>query len=257
MQDFLFLLIILSFMKLLSHILSPIFLVVFFLFLVIFHPLQWIALNLFSRKTHQKVVNVLNWFLVKSLLVLGVRVKVENPHKLPENTTLLFVANHQSMFDISPIIWYFRKHTPKFVSKKELAKGIPSISFNLKHGGAALIDRKDRRQALTEMANFAQRIKANTWSATIFPEGTRARDGKPKKFAINGIKMLIKYNPDTYIVPLTINNSWKIFKYGKYPLGVGSPLTIKTHEPIKVDSLPFEALIDQVEHTITADIHNH
>jgi len=241
-------------MKLISYLLSPIFALVFLLLLVIFQPIQWIALKLFGSNGHQSIVNIMNWFLNKSLLILGVRVKVENKHKLPEGETLLFISNHQSMFDIPPIIWHFRKQVPKFVSKKELGKGIPSISFNLRHGGAALIDRKDRKQSLTEMINFAKRIKANKWSAVIFPEGTRARDGKPKKFATNGIKMLLKYNPEALIVPLTINNSWKIFKYGKFPLGIGSPLTIKTHEPIKADSLPFEELIEKLQSTISASV---
>jgi len=241
-------------MKLLSYILSPIFIVVFFLILVIFQPIQWLGLKLNGGKGHQFVVNLLNWTINKSLLILGVNIKVENNQNLPEGETLLFISNHQSMFDIPPIIWYFRKYWPKFVSKKELGKGIPSISFNLRHGGAALIDRKDRKQALTEMISFAKRINENKWSAVIFPEGTRARDGKPKKFATNGIKMLIKYNPDALIVPLTINNSWKIFKSGKFPLGIGSPLTIKTHEPIKADSLPFEELIEKIETTVKSAV---
>ncbi|CAL2081754.1 lysophospholipid acyltransferase family protein [Tenacibaculum sp. 190524A02b] len=241
-------------MKLISYLLSPIFALVFFLMLLLFHPLQWLGLKLFGAKGHQKVVDIMNWFLIKSLLVLGVNVQVKNEHQLPENTTLLFVSNHQSMFDIPPIIWHFRKHWPKFVSKKELGKGIPSISFNLRHGGAALIDRKDGKQALGELATFAKRIKENTWSAVIFPEGTRSRTGKPKSFAPNGLKMLVKYNPEAYVVPLTINNSWKVFKYGKFPLGVGSPIKITTHKPIKVDSMPFNELLATVEETVKSGI---
>ncbi|WP_299155980.1 lysophospholipid acyltransferase family protein [uncultured Tenacibaculum sp.] len=241
-------------MKFLSYILSSIFGLVFFSLLLIFHPLQWIGLKLFGQNGHQNVVDVMNWFLIKSLLILGIRVKVENNQDLPENTTLIFVANHQSTFDIPPIIWYFRKHYPKFVSKKELGKGIPSISFNLRHGGAALIDRKDSRQALTELGNFSKKINKNKWSAAIFPEGTRSRTGKPKSFSINGLKMITKYNPEAYIVPLTINNSWKVFKYGKFPLGLGSPIKIKTHKPIKIDSLPFNELMTNVETTIKESI---
>jgi len=243
-------------MKLISYVLSPIFALVYFLLLIIFHPIQWIGLKLSGKKGHQQVVEIMNWFLIQSLLILGIRVKVTGHKYLPEEATLLFVANHQSMFDISPIIWYFKKHTPKFVSKKELAKGIPSISFNLRNGGAALINRSDRRQALTEMANFGKRVKENKWSAVIFPEGTRARDGKPKPFATNGIKILMKQNPEAYIVPLTINNSWKVFKYGKFPLGIGSPITVKTHKPIKANSLPFGELIEKLEVTIASSIIN-
>lgn len=240
--------------KIISYLLSPIFALVFFLLLLLFHPLQWIGLKVFGRNGHQAVVDVMNWFLVKSLLILGTTVKVKNTYTLPENTTLIFVANHQSLFDIPPIIWYFRKHWPKFVSKKELGKGIPSVSFNLRHGGAALIDRKDGKQALAELAKFAKRIHENKWSAVIFPEGTRSRNGKPKNFAPNGLKMLLKYNPEAYIVPLSINNSWKVFKYGKYPLGIGSPITITTHEPIKANNFAFDELLEKVETTVKSAV---
>lgn len=238
-------------MKLLSYILSPIFGISFFVILLIFHPLQWISLNLFGYTAFQKIVDLMNFCLVKNLLFLGIRVKVNNPHKLPENTSLVFVSNHQSLFDISPISWYFRKHSPKFVSKKELGKGIPSVSYNLRQGGAALIDRNNGKQAIVELAKFAKNINKKKWSAAIFPEGTRSKDGQPKEFAVNGLKMLIKYNPDGLIVPLTVNNSWKVFKYGKFPFGIGSPITITTHQPIAINSLPFNELVDLVEERIT------
>ena len=241
-------------MKILSYLLSSIFAVVFFSLLLIFHPLQWIGLHLFGYKGHKFVVDYMNWVLSKSLLIVGIPIIVENKHKLPKNTTLIFVSNHQSMFDISPIIWAFRKHHPKFVSKIELSKGIPSISFNLRHGGAALIDRKDGKQAIATLGKFAKTINKKNWSAVIFPEGTRSRNGKPKPFAPNGLKMIAKYNSEGFIVPLTINNSWKTFKYGKFPVGLFSPIKIETHQPIPINSMPFDKLLKQVETTITNPI---
>jgi 1-acyl-sn-glycerol-3-phosphate acyltransferase len=55
-------------------------------------------------------------------------------------------------------------------------------------------------------------------------------------------------------VPLTINNSWKVFKYGKFPLGLGTPITITTHQPIKINSLPFEELLEKTETVIKEHI---
>ena len=193
----------------------------------------------------------MNFCLVKNLLFLGIRVKVINQHNLPENTTLIFVSNHQSLFDISPVSWYFRKYNPKFVSKKELGRGIPSVSYNLRNGGAVLIDRSNGKQAIVELSKFAKRINENKWSGAIFPEGTRSKNGQPKEFATNGLKILTKYNPEGFIVPLTVNNSWKVFKYGKFPFGIGSPITITTHQPIAINSLPFSELIELVEEEIT------
>ena len=242
-------------MKVLSHILSPIFIATFLLLLVIFHPLQWIGLNLFGYKGHKKVIDVLNFCLVKSLLILGVTVRLKNSMDLPKDASLIFVSNHQSTFDIPPFGLFYRKHHPKFVAKIELGKGIPSVSYNLRHGGAALINRKDAKQALTTLGNFSKNINKKKWGAIIFPEGTRSRNGKPKKFSTNGLKMITKYNPEGYIVPVTINNSWKVFKYGKYPLGIGSPITLTTHKPIKINSMPFEELMATTESTIISHIH--
>ena len=241
-------------MKVLSYILSPIFVLTFTLLLIIFHPFQWLSFTLFGVKGHSKVVNALNYTLVKSMLLIGVTVRLINKHKIPENTPIVFVSNHQSISDIPPIGWYFRKYNPKFVSKIELGKGVPSVSFNLKNGGAALIDRKDSKQSISELINFSKRINKNKWSAVIFPEGTRSRDGVPKNFAKNGLKVIAKFNKEGYIVPLTINNSWKIFKYGKFPLGIGNPITITTHQPIKIDSLPIDELLEKTESVIKEHI---
>ena len=241
-------------MKILSYILSPVFAFVFFLILIVFHPLQWIGLKIFGYKGHKFIVDIMNLVLTRSLLILGVPVKRINKQEIPKNKTIVFVSNHQSLFDISPISWYFRKHHAKFVSKKELGKGIPSVSFNLRHGGAALIDRKDGKSALLELGNFAKRINKNTWSAVIFPEGTRSRDGRLKSFSTNGIKMILKRNPEALIVPLSINNSWKVFKYGKFPLGLFSPITIYTHEPIDCKSMDIKELLELIEEKIKSKI---
>lgn len=192
----------------------------------------------------------LNWFLVKSLLILGNTVSFKKHFAIPENTSIIFVANHQSMFDIPPMIWHLRKYHPKFVSKIELGKGIPSVSFNLRHGGAALINRKDPKQALNELEAFGKRIHDNQWSAAIFPEGTRSRTGEPKKFSVNGLKMMIKYNPEAYIVPISINNSWKVYKYGKFPLGMFNAINIETFEPIALKDADVEKVLIQTEKVI-------
>ena len=73
----------------------------------------------------------------------------------------------------APISCYLKKHHPKFVSKIELGKGIPSVSYNLRHGGSVLIDRKDPRQSLTAIKDFGKYIEENNYAAVIFPEGTQ------------------------------------------------------------------------------------
>jgi len=157
------------------------------------------------------------------------------------------------MNDIPPIIWYMRSHHPKFVSKIELGKGIPSVSFNLRHGGSALIDRKDSKQALVAIAKLGKYIEKHNRSAVIFPEGTRSRTGKPKKFQTTGLKVLMKQAPSALIVPISINNSWKMLRYGKFPYGIGSHLIFRVHPPMVNTGDP-EILIAKAEEQITNDI---
>ncbi|GGG30959.1 1-acyl-sn-glycerol-3-phosphate acyltransferase [Christiangramia forsetii] len=221
---------------------------------MIFHPIQWLCLKLGGYEAHKKSVDIFNFMLMKCLNILGTTFSVENEHDIPVNKTCIFVANHQGMYDIPPIIWYFRKHHPKFVSKKELGRGIPSISFNLRHGGSVLIDRNNRRESLIKMGNFGDYLKETKRSAVIFPEGTRSRTGAAKEFRKNGMMMLFKKMPEAVVVPITINNSWKLFKHGNFPIDLGVNVNLKTHEPIKIGSEDPEALAAKVERIITADI---
>jgi len=171
-------------------------------------------------------------------------------YPLPLDAPLIVVSNHQSLYDIPPFFWYMRAHHPKFVSKIELGKGIPSVSYNLRHGGSALINRKDPKQALSTLLNFGYYLEKNNYAGVIFPEGTRSRNGVPKRFSSNGLKMLVKAAPSAYVVPVTINNSWKLLKHGNFPLELGVHLTFDVHEPIKASELEFDVLFEKVEEKI-------
>lgn len=240
--------------KFFSVILSVLFYPAFFGSLVVFHAIQLVCRNLFGKKAHKKSVDLLNFFLLRSINLVGNTTKFTCQHEIPKNKPLLIVANHQSMFDISMIVWYMRKTSPHFISKIELGKGIPSISYNLRHGGSVLIDRKDKRQSLPALMAFGKRLQKNNETGVIFPEGTRSRDGKPKEFSISGLKILTRNMPDGYIIPVTLNNSWKLMRYGNFPIGGFSNVTLDVHKPIKIDSCPFEELINKTESQIKAAI---
>ncbi len=240
-------------MKILSYPITLVFFVFFGLTLAIFHPLQWLCLNAFGYDAHKRSVSILNWFLMRCTNILGTRYRFNNPHEIPKNRPLIIVTNHQSMYDIPPIIYHMRKHHPKFVAKKELGKGIPSVSYNLRHGGSALIDRKDGKQAISAIGKLGSYIEKHQRSAVIFPEGTRSRTGKPKPFKPMGLKMLMRKAPSALIVPITINNSWKLLRFGQFPMGLGAKVTFEVHPPVE-NSKDTDTLIAQIEHTITQAI---
>jgi len=237
--------------KFFAALLSILFYPLFFGCLLIFHVIQVVCLQVFGKKSHQISVNFLNFFLIKCLNVMGNRTSYTNKHQIPKGKPLLFVSNHQSMFDVPMIIWYMRKYNPKFISKIELGKGIPSISYNLRHGGAILIDRKNRRQSLPALINFGKKLQTNNGTGVLFPEGTRSKDGTPKMFMDGGFKILVKAMPDGFIVPLTLNNSWKLLQWGYFPVGAFNKVTLEVHQPIAIASCEVNELLKKVERQIT------
>ncbi len=241
--------------KLLAYPLTVIYFILFGLTLVIFHPIQWLCLNVFGYKAHKISVDWLQFFIMRCLNVLGTRFSFSNPYQISSNQPVIIVANHQSMYDIPPLIWYMRKHHVKFISKKELGKGIPSVSFNLRHGGSALIDRKNPKQAIKAIEDFSHYIETTKRAAVIFPEGTRSRTGTPKPFQRKGLLTLFEHIPSATIVPVTINNSWKTLRYGKFPMGLGAHIKFTVHQPLKLsENKDHIVLIKNIEHTITSSI---
>jgi 1-acyl-sn-glycerol-3-phosphate acyltransferase len=215
-----------------------------------------VCLRVFGLNSHKKSVDFLNYFIIKCLLLLGIRVVFNNKHKLPLNRPLIIASNHQSTYDIPPLIWYFRKHFPKFIAKKELGKGFPSISYNLRHGGAVLIDRKDPIAAVSALEGFCDNIKKNRWSVVIFPEGTRSRNGQPKSFQRGGLRTLLRKIPDALLVPVTINHSWKLAQWNYFPIPLGICIDLLVHSPIDPQHNETEKVIDKLEQTIKSRIKN-
>jgi len=242
--------------KLISYPISVVYYFCFISCLIVFHPIQWICFNIFGYKAHKKSVDYLNFCLEKCTILLGTWFQFRNIEYIPKNVPIIFVANHQSLYDIIGIIWHLRRFHAKFVSKKELGSGIPSVSFNLRHGGSVLIDRKDPKQSITVIKGLGEYIEKHKRSAVIFPEGTRSKDGNPKRFSENGIKMLCKYAPSAVVVPISINNSWKMVKFGAFPMGLGNRVEFIIHEPITVKDYPFPELMEKIEKAVVQSIRN-
>lgn len=231
----------------LSYILSVLFYLAFFILLVLFHPVQVICYNLFGSTSHKKSVDVLNFCLMRLVGILGVRITYETDIELPTDRPLIVVSNHQGTYDIPPIVWIFRKHFPKFISKIELGKNIPSVSYNLRKSGAALIDRKNRNQALPEIQRLGKLIADNNYTACIFPEGTRSKTGKMRRFKSGGIDALLKAAPNALIVPFVVDGNYPLETKGMFPLNIGQHVKYSILNPIEPKGKSAEEITQEAE----------
>ena len=240
--------------KILSYITTPLFYFLFLLALVIFHPIQVICKTLFGYHAHKVSVDILNYILMRLVWVIGFRIKFSNKANLPTNRPIIVVSNHQGTYDIPPIVWMFRKHHPKFISKIELAKGFPSISYNLRHSGAALIKRKNRSQALGEIRKLGKLIAENNYCACIFAEGTRSKTGKLRQFKSGGLATLLEEAPNSLIVPFIVDGNYKIEHKGRFPLSFGEKGNYSILEPIEPKGYTPNELCSMIENLIRIEL---
>jgi 1-acyl-sn-glycerol-3-phosphate acyltransferase len=233
-----------------DYILSPLYLLHFCLTLLVFHPLQVLAFRLGGREGLRPVVDWMNASLSYGLWLIGSRVRFRFAADLPTNRPLIFVANHQSLFDIPPMAWWLRRYRPLFVSKKELARGTPGVSYNLRHSGAALIDRKDPRQAMVELGRLGTLLKTCENSVIIFPEGTRSHDNVPKPFAGGGLAILLKKAPNALVVPVAIRNTGRFNPQGLFPLRAFTAMSWTILAPIDPTGLSADVVAAQAREAI-------
>jgi 1-acyl-sn-glycerol-3-phosphate acyltransferase len=226
-------------------VVTPFFLLAFGGTLLVFDPLQRVA-RLFGQRPQEYVAGALQAALVWVFHLAGTRLLVErDPGVLPWKPYLV-IANHQSMFDIPIFGALLFSNFPKYVSKRELANWIPSISYNLRRGGNALIDRDDRAGATRAIRELGAQVRARGVSAVIYPEGTRARQGKLGRFRPAGALALLDEAPDIPIVVVTIDESWRLLQSNLLPI----PFGVRVHVSI---GAPIERRADEDRAALLAD----
>ena len=129
-------------------------------------------------------------------------------------------------------------------------KGINYSKVDEKLEVVGLIDRKDSKQAVSELIKLGRRMKENNWSTVIFAEGTRAKDGRLKPFQVGGIATLLKVVPNALLVPIAIENSWQIVRFGMFPLTVGNPIKWTVLKPIDKTNKNAEEIVLLAENAI-------
>lgn len=222
--------------------------------LVFFDILQRCAV-LFGNRAHERVIDALNAVLVLILKIVRVRVRVRYSEPISGELPIIVMANHQSLYDIPILHSIFRHYRPKFVAKRELARWIPSVSFNLRHGGGIIIDRRNPRQSIAALKSFSQTMVAEGVSLVIFPEGTRSRDGKTREFHSSGVETVLRHVSKAQIIPVSIKGSNLLYPYRLGPVRCGVRVAVRVHKPILWDGTekPGE-LLRRVSQAIANDV---
>ena len=175
-----------------------------------------------------KAHKIANLWARMLLWLTGIRVDVIGRENVLMNRPQIFMANHQSDFDILIVL----AHIPgqfRWIAKKELFK-IPIFGRAMKSAGYIEIDRQNHERAMKSLEEAAQKIREGK-SVVTFPEGTRSKDGTIKPFKQGLFHLAIQAGVP--IVPISIIVAHKIMpkrtltvKPGRITMIIGRPVDV-------------------------------
>lgn len=169
------------------------------------------------------------------LRAAGVTVEVEGAEYLPRDRAQVIVANHESWLDV----WALSAELPvdyRFVAKKELA-GIPIFGRAWRTCGHVSVDRSDRASAIQSLEAAMHRLRDETLSIILFPEGTRSADGRLLPFKKGAF--VIALQAGVPIVPVAVLGGHELMPKGSFRVRPGR-MRIRIGAPIPVDGMAFE-----------------
>lgn len=182
-----------------------------------------------SVSVHKEVVR---W--ARSLVKLtGSKIEVIGEENIPDEGPIVFVANHQSNFDIPLLLGYIKR--PKgFIAKKETEK-MPIVGGWMRFLKCIFMDRTSPRAALKSIKEGISIVK-DGYALVIFPEGTRSLDGKLNEFKAGSFKLATK--AEAKIIPITIDGSIDIMRKGSSKI---KPAHVKLIVSEPVSSTKYES----------------
>jgi 1-acyl-sn-glycerol-3-phosphate acyltransferase len=189
-----------------------------------------ITSSFFDRRGHfaHRCARAWSWLI---LATTGVDVTVQGLDRIERGKTYVFVANHQSIYDIPSLFWSIPFQL-RIIAKESLGS-FPMLGPHLKRTGHMLVDRS--KPDRSGIFGWASRLTANGLSLIVFPEGTRSRTGAMGKF--KGGSIMLAMQAGLPIVPISVIGSRHVMKKGELTTRPGHVALI-VHEPIETAANP-------------------
>ena len=185
--------------------------------------------SLLDRRGHfaHACARLWSWLI---LATTGVSVDVRGLERLEAGRTYIFVANHQSIYDI-PVVFASLPYQLRIIAKESLG-AFPFLGWHLRRTGHLLVDRRH-----PDRAGILKRWKAlvgQGLSLIIFPEGTRSENGRVGIFKAGSFLLAIEAGLP--IVPLSVDGTRRVMRKGRLMTCPGH-VTLVVHAPIETASL--------------------
>ena len=138
----------------------------------------------------------------------GCDLHIHGEENIPDNGTVVIIANHQSYFDIPVLMAVFTKFQFGFIAKQYLAKA-PLLGPWMPRIRSVFIENDNPRASLEAITKGISYIK-DGFSMAICPEGTRSKGPEMAPFMKGAMKLATK--PGVPIIPVSINGTYRCFE---------------------------------------------
>ena len=186
------------------------------------------------------------WLILKTT---GVSVDIAGLDDLPRDRPYLFLANHQSIYDIPVLFW----HLPfqlRILAKASLGR-FPFLGWHLRRSGHVLVDRSNPGNSTMVQIKELMRQRV---SLIVFPEGTRSADGRVARFR-GGIVMLA-IEAGLPIVPVAVEGTRHVMRKGRLMTCPGH-VRVRVGAPVSTDGWEVgraRELAGVIERQVRADV---
>ena len=178
-------------------------------------------------------------------------VSVDGEEHIQKGQSYVFVANHQSMFDV----WLVYGWLPvifKWLMKAELRK-VPFVGIGCKAAGHIFVDRRNAKASMESLKEVEKQL-SNGVCTVIFPEGTRSLNGEVGRFKRGAFQIAIDLGLP--VIPLSLDGCFEVLPKGKpfvhhHPvhMHIGEPIDLKQYQDAegKIDA---NAAIEAVRNAV-------
>jgi len=177
----------------------------------------------------------------------GIQVEVEGMEHVQTDHAQIFIANHQSFFDIFSLSGFLPVQI-RWMAKSSLFK-IPFVGWSMVASRYIPVERESRKKAYQAFVQAVEKLKAG-YSVVIFPEGTRSLDGTIGPFKKGSHLLAVRSKAP--LVPVTIMGSGNIKRKGSMWIEPGR-VRIIISPPLnteKIGNQDEEAVLSRIRKTI-------
>lgn len=162
------------------------------------------------------------------------KINIEGSQKIDDRNPYIIISNHLSNADIpliSNLPWEM-----KWVAKKELFD-VPVLGRMMKLAQDISVDRESSNKRAGVFSKCSFYLK-NNCSVMFFPEGTRSRDGRMKKFSLGAFDLAIKEKIP--ILPLVIDGTQDCLPKKTWVFTTNAYVNLKVLDPVSTENLDKE-----------------